>query len=54
MDGFEAAHFLNGLQKTINGFTGFSEEAKRKYREEHWQQDLQYAFDAGERMAKLL
>ena len=32
---------------------GFSEEAKRKYREEHWQQDLQNAFDAGKRMASL-
>ena len=25
----------------------------RKYREEHWQQDLQNAFDAGKRMASL-
>lgn len=31
---------------------GFSEEAKRKYREEHWEQDLQKAFDAGKRMAE--
>ena len=30
---------------------GFSEEAKRKYRDEHWEQDLQNAFDAGKRMA---
>ena len=30
---------------------GFSEEAKRKYRDEHWEQDLQKAFDAGKRMA---
>lgn len=30
---------------------GFSEEAKRKYRDEHWQQDLQSAFEAGRRMA---
>ena len=30
---------------------GFSEEAKRKYREEHWEEDLQKAFDAGKRMA---
>ena len=29
---------------------GFSEEAKRKYRDEHWEQDLQKAFDAGKRM----
>ena len=29
----------------------FSEEAKRKYREEHWAQDLQRAFDAGVEMA---
>jgi multimeric flavodoxin WrbA len=31
---------------------GFSEEAKRKYREEHWEEDLQKAFDAGKRMAE--
>ena len=30
---------------------GFSEEAKRKYRDEHWEEDLQKAFDAGKRMA---
>ena len=30
---------------------GFSEEAKRKYREEHWEEDLQKAFEAGKRMA---
>ncbi len=28
----------------------FSEEAKRKWREEHWAEDLQKAFDAGKRM----
>ncbi|MCR4613891.1 MAG: flavodoxin family protein [Bacteroidaceae bacterium] len=32
--------------------SGFSEEDKRKYREEHWEQDLQMAFDAGRRMAE--
>ena len=31
---------------------GFSEEAKRKYREEHWEKDLQSAYDAGRRMAE--
>ncbi len=31
---------------------GFSEEDKRKYREEHWDEDLQSAFDAGRRMAE--
>ncbi|MBO7446520.1 MAG: NAD(P)H-dependent oxidoreductase [Bacteroidales bacterium] len=31
---------------------GFSEEAKRKWREEHWEEDLQKAFDAGKRMAE--
>lgn len=31
---------------------GFSEEDKRKYREEHWEDDLQKAFDAGRRMAE--
>ena len=33
---------------------GFSEEAKRKYREEHWEADLQKAFDAGKRMAETI
>ncbi|MBR3493340.1 MAG: flavodoxin family protein [Bacteroidales bacterium] len=32
---------------------GFSEEAKRQYRDEHWQNDLQKAFDAGRRMAEV-
>ena len=30
----------------------FSEEAKRQYRDEHWEKDLQKAFDAGRRMAE--
>jgi len=30
----------------------FSEEAKRHYRDEHWEQDLQKAYDAGRRMAE--
>ncbi len=33
---------------------GFSEEAKRRYREEHWQEDLQNAFEAGKRMAEAI
>ena len=33
---------------------GFSEEAKRRYREEHWEEDLQKAFDAGKRMAETI
>ena len=33
---------------------GFSEEAKRKYREEHWEEDLQKAFEAGQRMAETI
>ena len=32
----------------------FSEEAKRHYRDEHWEQDLQKAYDAGRRMAESL
>jgi hypothetical protein len=41
--------------KNYNNYelAGFSEEAKREYREEHWQQDLQNAFDAGKKMASL-
>ena len=31
---------------------GFSEPDKRQYREEHWEEDLQKAFDAGQRMAE--
>ena len=31
---------------------GFSEPAKRQYCEEHWEKDLQAAFDAGRRMAE--
>ena len=30
----------------------FSEEAKRQYREEHWEKDLQKAFEAGRHMAE--
>jgi multimeric flavodoxin WrbA len=30
----------------------FSEAAKRQYRDEHWEQDLQKAFEAGRRMAE--
>ena len=30
----------------------FSEEAKRQWRDDHWAQDLQNAFDAGKRMAE--
>ena len=33
---------------------GFSEEAKRQYRDEHWEEDLQRAFAAGKRMAEEL
>jgi multimeric flavodoxin WrbA len=33
---------------------GFSEEAKRKYRDEHWEEDLQKAFEAGKRMAETI
>ena len=33
---------------------GFSEEAKRKYRDENWENDLQKAYDAGRRMAEAL
>ncbi len=33
---------------------GFSEEAKRAYREQHWEEDLQKAYDAGRRMAQAI
>ena len=32
--------------------TSFSEEAKRQWRDKHWEQDLQKAFDAGKQMAE--
>ena len=31
---------------------GFSEEAKRQYRDENWENDLQRAYNAGRRMAE--
>ena len=31
---------------------GFSEEAKRQWRDEHWEQDLQRAYEAGRRLAE--
>ena len=31
---------------------GFSEEAKRQWRDKHWEEDLQKAYDAGKRMAE--
>ena len=31
---------------------GFSEEAKRKWRDEYWEQDLEKAYEAGKRMAQ--
>ena len=31
---------------------GFSESAKRQYRDENWEQDLQKAYDTGKRMAE--
>lgn len=42
--------------KDYNRFelAGFSEEAKRQYRDEHWEKDLQKAFDAGKRMAETI
>lgn len=44
-----------GPRKTFNTASmlkKFSEEAKRKYRDEHWVHDLQKAFDAGKKMAE--
>ncbi len=32
---------------------GFSEEAKRLWRDAHWEVDLQKAFEAGRQMASL-
>ena len=32
---------------------GFSEEAKRQWRDAHWEEDMQKAFDAGRKMAAM-
>ena len=47
---------MHGLQNQGQGLElgGFSEEAKRRYRDEHWEEDLQRAFEAGKRMAEEL
>lgn len=46
-----------GPRKTMNTasmlkklLAEFSEEAKRRYRDQHWEEDLQKAFEAGKRM----
>ena len=33
---------------------GFSEEAKRQYRDEYWEKDLRKAYDAGKKMAEMI
>lgn len=33
---------------------GFSEEAKRQYREEHWEEDLKNAYEVGRRLAEAI
>ncbi|MBO7441728.1 MAG: flavodoxin family protein [Paludibacteraceae bacterium] len=40
--------------KNYNNYelAGFSEEAKRQYRDAHWENDLQQAYNAGKRMAE--
>lgn len=40
--------------KNYNNYelAGFSEEAKRQYRDAHWEDDLQQAYNAGKRMAE--
>ncbi|MBR6111499.1 MAG: flavodoxin family protein [Paludibacteraceae bacterium] len=40
--------------KNYNSYelAGFSEEAKRQYRDAHWEDDLQQAYNAGKRMAE--
>lgn len=42
------------LKKFAEGADSVSNETKRQYREEHWEEDLQKAFDAGKRMAKTI
>ena len=32
---------------------GFSEEVKRQWRDAHWKEDLQKAFDTGRKMAEM-
>ena len=40
--------------KNYNNYelAGLSEEAKRQYRDAHWEDDLQQAYNAGKRMAE--
>ncbi len=40
--------------KNYNNYelAGFSEEAKRQWRDEHWEQDLRKSFEAGKQMAE--
>lgn len=40
--------------KNYNSYelAGFSEEAKRQYRDAHWEDDMQQAYNAGKRMAE--
>ena len=40
------------ILRAISELAGFSEEAKRQWRDEHWEEDLQKAYDAGKRMAE--
>jgi len=40
------------LTPKSRGFHLVTSEIMRQYREEHWEQDLQRAFDAGKRMAE--
>ena len=45
---------MNGTPERNNSryeLAGFSEEAKRQWREAHWEEDLQKAFEAGKQMA---
>lgn len=38
---------------TAKILNSFAEGVKRKWRDEHWEKDLQKAFDAGRQMAEM-
>lgn len=46
--------YNNYQVKNYNNYelAGFSEEAKRQYRDAHWEDDLQQAYNASKRMAE--
>ncbi len=51
-DGHLRGHVKDGHSGTGHPHRSATGDDLRQYREEHWEQDLQRAFDAGKRMAE--